>query len=70
VPEHGHHVFRIGLTDPVRARDPQYLSEQEIDDALYLLHNLESIERLEAQAGKIPPVERNAESNVIDFPES
>lgn len=49
-PKHGSVVFGIGLLRTVRLRNPQTLTDAEIEAALYLLINLEQIQSLERSA--------------------
>lgn len=50
VPTHGTVIFSIGLTDAVRDRVPQELTDDEIEAALYVLSRLESVQAAQAEA--------------------
>lgn len=49
-PRHGSTVFSVGFTDAVRKRDPQALTPEEVEAAIYYLTNIERIQRAAAKA--------------------
>lgn len=49
-PTHGHVIFKIGLTNEVRNREPFRLTPEEIEAAIYYLNALEMIQDAEGKA--------------------
>ena len=49
-PGHGSIIFRVGLRDAVRKREPAVLTAEEIEAAIYYLVNLERVQAAEARA--------------------
>jgi hypothetical protein len=49
-PKHGITVFSVGFTDAVRKRDPQALTPEEVEAAIYYLTNIQRVQQAAARA--------------------
>ncbi len=49
-PKHGSIVFSVGFTDEVRKRDPQVLTPEEVEAAIYYLTNIQRVQSAAARA--------------------